>query len=518
MKRACLAVLVLLLPLCVAAAAENYPFNDPKLPVAQRVDDLLGRLTLDEKLGLLHQSQAASPRLGVPYHKNGTEALHGVAWSNDLNDSWHQKFASGTVFPQAVGLASTWDPALIRKVGSAVGDEVRGYNAQDPTLWGLQVWSPVVDLLRNPLAGRNEEGYSEDPLLTGAIATAYGKGLEGDDPVYLKTAPVLKHYLAYNNETNRGTSSSNLTPRQRMEYYEQAFKAAISAKAATGVMASYNLVNGRPNHVNPTLNTAVRSWTDQTLYNVSDAWGPHALTQLEHYYDNEPEAYAAVLKAGLDSYTVDDSDPQPLVATLKTALDQGLITVADVDNAVRHVLTIRVRLGHFDPGGGPYGKITPDVINSAANQRLNRQTAGEAAVLLSNSGLLPLKSPKSAAVVGPLADVLYRDWYSGQPPYQVTPLDGIKERVPAVTSAAGLERIALKHLGTGKYLTATAGDAALVDSAPTAASSWDLTDWVGGVSTLRNAANGKLLGGNWRSLVTTAAEPSDWYVQQQFAL
>ncbi|SEG99493.1 beta-glucosidase [Nonomuraea solani] len=504
------------------AHAADYPFQNPALPLDQRVGDLLGRLTLDEKLSLLHQSQPAIPRLGIAYHKNGTEALHGVGWSNHLNDNWNQKFASGTVFPQAVGLASTWDPALIKKVGSAVGDETRGYNAVDPVLWGLQVWAPVVDLLRDPRAGRNEEGYAEDPLLTGAISTAYGKGLQGDDPFYLKTAPVLKHYLAYNNENNRSLSSSNLTPKLKHEYYEPAFKAAISADAATGVMASYNLVNGRPNHVNPDLDNVVRSWTDKTLYNPSDAWGPHALTDLEKYYDNKPEAFAAVLKAGLDSFTIDGSDIGPMVTNLKAALDQGRITVADVDKSVRSVLSIRTRLGHFDPDGGPYKKITADVINSAANKALNRETAGKAAVLLKNSGVLPLAKPKSAAVVGPLSGKLYRDWYSGQLPYQVTPLDGIKERVGDVATGEGLERVALKHVDSGKYITATGtgpdNNAGLIDTAPGAASQWDLTDWTGGVSTLRNAGNGRLLGGDWRSLDTDDAEPDGWYVSQQFTL
>ncbi|WP_327585540.1 glycoside hydrolase family 3 C-terminal domain-containing protein [Nonomuraea sp. NBC_00507] len=504
------------------AQAVDYPFQNPSLPLEQRVNDLLGRLTLDEKLSLLHQSQAAIPRLGIAYHKNGTEALHGVAWSNHLNDGWRQKFANGTVFPQAVGLASTWDPKLMKQVGSAVGDEVRGFNDVDPILWGLQVWAPVVDPLRDPRAGRNEEGYSEDPLLTGAMATAYGKGLQGDDPFYLKAAPVLKHYMGYNNEANRSLTSSNLTPKLKREYYEQGFKAPISADAATGVMASYNLVNGRPAHVNPDLNTVVRSWTDKTLYNVSDAWGPHALTDLQKYFDNKPEAFAGVLKSGQDSFTIDDSNSGPLVTNLKAALDQGRITEADVDNAVRHALSIRTRLGHFDPDGGPYKKITKDVINSQEHQKLNRETAAKAAVLLKNSGVLPLAKPKSAAVVGPLSARLYRDWYSGQMPYQVTPLDGIKERVSDVSTGDGLERIALKHLATGKYITATGtgadDNAALTDTAPTAASQWDLTDWTSGVSTLRNAGNGKLLGGDWRSLDTDDAEPDGWFVQQQFAL
>src|SRR5690606_21164694 len=161
------------------------------------------------------------------------------------------------------------------------------------------------------------------------------------------------------------------------------------------------------------------------------------------------------------------------------------------------------RLGHFDPDGGPYKTIGAEVIDSAEHRRLNREAAGKAAVLLKNSGVLPLSAPKSAAVVGPLAGRLYRDWYSGRLPYQVTPLDGIKERVPEVRTGEGLERIALKHVESGKYLSATGtgpdDNAALIDTAPTAASQWDLTDWTGGVSTLRNAGNGRLLGGDWRS-------------------
>ena len=445
-----------------AQAKQSYPFQDPQLAVEKRVDDLLGRLTLDEKLSLLHQSQVAIPRLGIPYFKAGTEALHGVAWSNDINNNWNQVLADkATVFPQAVGLASTWNPSLVKKVGSAVGDEARAYNSIDPTLWGLQVWAPVVNLLRDPRWGRNEEGYSEDPFLTGAISTSYGRGLQGDDPTYLKTAPVLKHFYAYNNETNRSGSSSNVTPRVRHEYDYAAFKPAIEADAATGVMASYNMVNGRPTHVDREINEAVRSWTDKTLYNVTDAWGPHAVTQAQFYYDTEDEAYANVLKAGNDSFTVDNYDNAPMKATLKSALDKGLLTVADIDKAVRHTLTIRTRLGHFDPDGGPYAKIKPDVLNSPAHKELNRQAADEATVLLRNSeGTLPLDPAKTkkVAVVGPLQDTLFTDWYGATLPYEVTPLDGIKERLGAgadVTGVDAIDRVAFKDNATGKYLTAT---------------------------------------------------------------
>ena len=535
LRRSVLALVVALLAallapgqLSAAQAKGTLPYQDPRVPVDKRVDDLLGRLTLDEKLSLLHQSQVAIPRLGIPYFKAGTEALHGVAWSNDINDHWNQKLADkATVFPQAVGLASTWNPGLIKKVGSAVGDEARAYNSIDPDLWGLQLWAPVVNLLRDPRWGRNEEGYSEDPHLTSAIATSYGKGLQGDHPTYLKTAPVLKHFYAYNNETNRSGSSSNVTPRVRREYDYAAFKPSIEADAATGVMASYNMVNARPTHVDREINEAVRSWTDKTLYNVTDAWGPHAVTQAQFYYDTEDEAYANVLKAGNDSFTVDNQDNAPMKATLKTALDKGLLTVADIDKAVRHTLTIRTRLGHFDPDGGPYAKIKPDVLNSAAHKKLNRQAADEATVLLRNSeGTLPLDPAKTkkVAVVGPLQDTLFTDWYGAKLPYEVTPLDGIKERLGAgadVTGVDAIDRVAFKDNATGKYLTATGTTAennvAAIDTSSTPASQWDVTDWMADVSTLRNVGNKKLLTGNFGPFNTTSDNPTGWYVQQQFA-
>ncbi|MFD0665345.1 glycoside hydrolase family 3 protein [Thermocatellispora tengchongensis] len=351
--------------LCTPArAAEDLPFRDPALPLAQRVDDLLGRLTLDEKISLLHQYQPPIERLGIGLFKTGTEALHGVAWSTDYDDNGNVVTANGTVFPQAVGLASTWDPELIHKVGSAVGDEARGFNARDPRVWGLNLWAPVVNLLRDPRWGRNEEGYSEDPHLTGAISTAYAAGMRGPDPDHLKTAPTLKHYLANNNEIRRDTTSSNLRPRVKKEYDEAAFRPAIESDAATGVMAAYNLVNGRPATVLPDLGEEVRSWTGRTLFNVTDAGAPNNLVGSQGYYPSLTEGNAATLKAGLDSFTTDNTNAEPTTTAIRTALSKGLLAESDVDTAVRHILSIRFRLGEFDPGGGPYGKIGESAIGT----------------------------------------------------------------------------------------------------------------------------------------------------------
>ncbi|MDN3028679.1 glycoside hydrolase family 3 protein [Streptomyces sp. S.PB5] len=499
----------------VPAHAEDpaYPFRDPSLTVDQRVDDLLDRLTLDEKISLLHQYQPAIPRLGIQSFRTGTEALHGVAWLGET-----------TVFPQAVGLASSWDPALMEQVGSAVGDEARGFQQERPPGWGLNLWAPVVNPLRDPRWGRNEEGYSEDPELTGALATAYGEGLTGGDPDHLKTAPTLKHYLANNNEWHRTTTSSELRPRVAKEYDEAAFKPAIEANAATGVMSSYNLVNGRPATVNPDLDEVVRKWTSYDLLNVTDAAGPGNLHGDQKYYPSVVEGDAAAIKAGIDSFTDNDANSSITTDAVKSALEKGLLKEADVNEAAGHILSVRVRLGEFDPGGGKYGSIDKSVINSPAHQQLARKAATEGAVLLKNqAGALPLKkSQKDVAVVGPLADTLYTDWYSGTLPYAVTPAEGIAAKLGTdVATSEGVDRIALKNAATGKYVTAgtdTDGEPLKEAEETGTATQFDVSDWGGGVVTLRSAANGKYVGYNWSSFVNDQVQPGGWFAQQQFGL
>ncbi|MDX6257403.1 MAG: beta-glucosidase [Frankiales bacterium] len=512
----------------VAHAAAAYPFRDPSLSLSARLDDLMSRLTLDEKIGLLHQYEQPIPRLGIALFKAGTEALHGVAWSNDANDNGNVVTATATVFPQALGLASTWDTALIQKVGSAVGDEARGLHAENPTVWGLNLWAPVVNLLRDPRWGRNEEGYSEDPTLTSSIATAYGSGMEGPDVNNLKAAPTLKHFLAYNNEVNRDTTSSNVTPQVLHEYDLQAFQSALQANAATGVMASYNLVNGRPMTVSPLLNQ-IRNWTNQQLFNPTDAYAPYNLTGSQQYYATQPEADAALFKAGIDSYIADNNNPQPMIDAVKAALAQGLLSVNDIETADRHALSIRFRLGEFDPNGGKYGGITAAAVNSPANQRLARKTADEAAVLLKNANTtLPLNATttKTVAVIGPLEKTVYSDWYGGNPPYKVTPLQGIQERLGSsatVTDTEAADRIALQDVDTGKYVAATGSDAtsnvtASAPGADDAAAQFDVFDWGQGIVTLRNVANGKVVGSGNGGFITHDEQPNGWFVQQQFKL
>jgi beta-glucosidase len=506
-------------------SAGDGTFHDGRLPVSDRVADLLHRLTLAEKVALLHQYQAPIPRLGIgPFH-TGTEVLHGLAW-----------LGPATVFPQAVGLASTWNPELVRRVGEAVGDEARGFHHKDPSRGGLNVWAPVVNLLRDPRWGRNEEGYAEDPLLTGVLATAYAQGLRGDHPKFLKTAPTLKHFLAYNNETRRDTTSSNLPPRVLREYELPAFRAPIEAGAAVAVMASYNLVNGRPAHLSPLINSTLRRWSADDLLVVSDAQAPSNVASRQHYYPDHVASHAALLRAGVDSFTDNDDRSELTAERVGEALSRGLLSESDVDNAVRHLLSIRFRLGEFDPPEeNPYAAITEEVINCPAHQALAGEVARQAMVLLKNDRhALPLhpQGVRRVAVLGPLADTLYEDWYSGTLPYALTARRGIQDRLgdrATVRFVEGLDRVALRVAPSnrglaGRYVAADGteqGGPLRADADTSHPGTWlDVADWGRGTLTLRSVSNGRYLtvGDQCTGVVNESLAPGGWVVRETFEL
>ncbi|WP_394428993.1 glycoside hydrolase family 3 C-terminal domain-containing protein [Streptomyces sp. SGAir0957] len=505
---------------------DNPPLRpEATAPADKRVDDLLTTLTLDERIALLHQFTPAVERVGLAAFRTGQEALHGVAW-----------MGPATVFPQAVGLGATWNDDLVRRVGDAVSAEVRAMRARDDRV-GLNVWAPTVNLLRHPLWGRNEEGYSEDPHLTAAIATAYTRGLRGTHPAYWRTAPVLKHWLAHNNETRRDTTNSSVRPRVLHEYDLRAFRRPVEAGAVAGVMPAYNLVNGRPNHVSPYLRAHLRSWTDQALLVCSDAGAPSNLVDSEHYFATHEEATAAALVAGVDSFTDHGTDPSTIVGRLRRAHDQGLITESDIDTAVRRQLDVRARLGEFEDTD-PFADVRD--FDTEAHRALAREAAEQAIVLLKNDGLLPLPEGARIALVGLLADESKLDWYSGALIHRSTPLDGLHERFAAdrVTFAEGVDRVRLRceagwlRVPDAPGGAGTAGAQAALDPAllagrtdlPPLTTSRDagtefaLADWGDGVLTLR-APDGRYLSVADDGHVRASAEqPGGWIVQETYAL
>ncbi|HEX3515092.1 MAG TPA: glycoside hydrolase family 3 C-terminal domain-containing protein [Trebonia sp.] len=471
---------------------EAIRYRDPAFSFGERADDLLGRLTADEKIAMLHQRSPAVPRLGLAVFHTGMEGVHGASWRDHAGTG---KVLPATVFPQPVGLAAAWDPDLAHQVGRATGREIRALHDAHPLI-GLNVWAPVVNLLRDPRWGRNEEGYSEDPLLGALLGTAFSAGLSGGrDDGYLLTAPTLKHFLGYNNEDFRDLTSSGLRPRVLHEYDLVPFRAAIEAGAATGVMPSYNLVNGRPAHVSPLLRL-IRDWTSEELLTCSDAWAPSNLVRTEHYFDDYPQAHAAALLAGLDSFTDQDAKGEFTAEHVTAAVKRGLISMADVDRAVRRKLLIRLRLGEFDPDGGPFA--TAGVMDTAAHPELALTAARRTAVLLANDGgLLPLEreARRSVAVVGPLAKSLYEDWYSPALPYAVTIADGLSEAFESAVVHEAAQRV---RTDLGEF---------------------DVFDWGDDIVTLRSVESGKYLTVTSDGvLAVTADKPDGWVVHETFGL
>jgi beta-glucosidase len=501
-----------------SASAENHddsgdkPFRNPEHSIDKRVDDLVGRLTTDEKVSLLHQYQPPIPRLGMESFRTGTEALHGVAWLGEA-----------TVFPQAIGFGSTWNPELIERVGDAVGDEVRGMHDKTSGGVGLNVWAPVVDPLRDPRWGRNEEGYSEDPFLTGAVAAAYASGLTGDDPDYLKTAPNLKHFFGYNNEIDRTTTNVELPPKLLHDYYLSFFKRPLKTGEAVGVMSSYNLVNGRPCTVTPRLDEVIRDWIPDGLsvMNVSDAWAPANLTGAQDYYDTIERSHAGAVLAGLDSFTEYGADNSTTVEAISGAIEQGYLSNNELTEVVRHILSVRFRLGGSE---NPYADITADVIGRPKHRELARQTAREQTVLLkndtssadSNDSVLPLSDQETVAVIGPLSDSVFEDWYSGTPPYRITTQEGIRDRIGSdqIITARGTDRIALRETSSGRYVSAGVGSGGgglqLLENTAPSVQLFDATQWTQDAWTLQATANDRYVSTDNKRLGNFSDRPHGW--------
>jgi beta-glucosidase len=477
-------------------------------PIGSRARSLLSQLTLDERLSLLHQFVPAIPRLGLSAFHTGCEALHGVAW-----------LGRATVFPQAVGLAATWDVALLRAVGEVTSVEVRAKRAADPTV-SLNVWAPVVNPLRHPGWGRNEEGYSEDPHLTGLLATAYCAGLRGDHKTVWRTVPALKHFLGYNNETDRSVTDSNLSLRTLHTEELAAFRGPVEAGVAGGIMLSYNRVNGVPAHTQPELVAEARSWAPGSLAVVSDAGAPTFLVTSQRTEPDRVHAAAALVRSGLDSFTDDDASSAPTLDALREALRLGLLTTDEVDRAALRILELRLRTGELDDDD-PYRGIGPESLDLPEHRALAREAVGRSVVVLRNAaGLLPLAEPARIAVVGPLADLVLTDWYAGTPPYEVGIATGLRERYPdaEVEVADSCDHVALRSVSADRYLVSDATGSVVQASATdaTADTGFAVTDWGDGVLTLRSTASGKLVtGGTWPARAD-AERVGGWVVQETF--
>jgi len=402
------------------------PFRDPDLPLPERVRDLLGRMTLPEKVSQMVYESPAIPRLGIPQYNWWNEGLHGVG-----------RAGIATVFPQAIGLAAAFDAALVGRIAEAVSDEARakhhefarqGYRRQ---YHGLTLWSPNVNIFRDPRWGRGQETYGEDPYLTGRLGVAFVRGIQGSDPKYVKLAATPKHFAVHSGpEALRHHFDARATARDLRETYLPAFRDCVVEGEAESVMGAYNRTNGEPCCASPTLlGQVLRKEWGFSGYVVSDC-GAILDLHAHHTVTSTPEQSAALaVKSGCDL------ECGRVYPALVDAVKQGLITEAEIDAALTRLLRIRFRLGMFDPPDRvPFSSIPYERVDCKEHRDLALEAARQSLVLLKNdNGFLPLKKEDVGciAVIGPNADdreALLGN-YNGQPSRSVTVLDGIRNAV-----------------------------------------------------------------------------------------
>ncbi|HTM80757.1 glycoside hydrolase family 3 C-terminal domain-containing protein [Asticcacaulis sp.] len=424
-RRLVLAISAACLLAMPALAQNKYPFQNPELPTEQRIDNILSLMTIDEKIDILG-TQTGVPRLGIP-NIGSSEGIHGVVQRGGGKRNLTP--IPTTQFPQPPGMGETWDPEIVQKAAGVEGYEAR-YISQTPKYDRqiLMLWGPQSDLARDPRWGRSEEVYGEDPFFNGTMATAFVKGLQGDDPKYWQSAALLKHFLANSNENGRSGSSSDFDKRLFWEYYSVPFRMAFQDGGAKAVMASYNAWNGTPMTIHPILDSILtKQWGVEVL--SSDGGAVGNLVKWHKAFPNQKDAVVASIKAGINQFLDTYKDET------HAALADGSLTQADIDYAVRRKMRIAIKLGLLDPPElVPYAKIHDGVEpwNTDASRDVSKQIALESVVLLKNEkSALPLDISKglSVAVIGPLADSVHWDWYGGLPPYAITPLEAIRAKM-----------------------------------------------------------------------------------------
>ncbi|GGG63088.1 glycosyl hydrolase [Edaphobacter dinghuensis] len=431
-------------------------------------------MTLEEKAEQLNHLNTGIPRLNVKAWGGWNQTLHGV-WSKQPT----------TLFPAPIAMGATWDPSLIQSITGAMSDEARALyniNADGPrSKHGLVFRSPVINLSRDPRWGRIQEVFSEDPYLTGRMGVAYVKGLQGNDPHYLKVAATVKHFAVYNVETNRQHLSAAVDERNLIEYWLPQWKVVITEGHAQSVMASYNAINGTPDAVNHYLLTDIlRGKWHFDGFVTDDLGGVNLLVTGHHITEDPVEATARAIQAGCDS------DDAQFETNIPLAVKSGRLPIADVNRALARVLTVGFRLGAFDPPTeNPYTKIPASVIRSNEHLQLSLQTALESMTLLTNHhNFLPIKKEnlKRVAVIGPAGDINYETGnYYGKPARKISPFQGLKDALgagvdveyeqgtgfvepadpAAITRAANLARksdVAILFLGTNLSIEAEGRD------------------------------------------------------------
>lgn len=401
-------------------------FRDPARPLAERVQDLINRLTLDEKIGQLNHGAHAIPRLGIPAYNWWSEALHGVA-----------RNGRATVFPQAIALGATWDVALQQRIASAIGDEARAKHhaalrrkGGTDIYQGLTFWSPNVNIFRDPRWGRGQETYGEDPYLTGEMGAAFVRGLQGDHPRYMKVAACAKHYAVHSGpEKDRHTFDAHVSPRDLYTTYLPAFRKLVVEAQVEAVMGAYNRVNGEPCCASPLLlEQILRGEWGFAGHVVSDCWA------LNDFHSGHKLTVDVVESAALGISNGCDLSCGETYEFLGEAIRRGLTTEAELDQALSRLFTTQMKLGMYDPPEQvPFSSIPMSVVGCAEHRALAYEAARKSLVLLKNDGILPIApETRSVLVVGPTAadaGMLLGNYF-GMSDSLCTLLEGVAGRAP----------------------------------------------------------------------------------------
>ncbi|WP_348823731.1 glycoside hydrolase family 3 C-terminal domain-containing protein [Flavobacterium aestuarii] len=416
----------------LAQKKQQYAFQNPNLDTEKRIDNLLSLMTLEVKIAVLSTNPSV-PRLGV-VGTGHVEGLHGLALGGPAKWGGKDKEPiTTTTFPQAYGLGETWDTDLIQKVAQIEGYEAR-FAFQKYQRGGLVIRAPNADIARDPRWGRTEESYGEDAFFNGTMTVAFVKGLQGNHPKYWQSAALMKHFLANSNEDGRTYTSSNFDERLWREYYSVPFRMGVEEGGSRAFMASYNKVNGIPATVHPMLKEISQKEWGQNGIICTDGGAFRLLLSDHKYYPDQYLGAAAAVKAGINQF-LDDYEE-----AVNGAVAKGYLTEKDIDKEIRGNFRVMIKLGMLDASDeNPYAKIgkeqdTIDPWKTEAHKKIALETTQKSIVLLKNdSKFLPLKKDKikTLAIIGTRADQVLLDWYSGTPPYTVTPLQGIKNKLGA---------------------------------------------------------------------------------------
>ena len=501
------------------------PLFDTNLSVSERADWIISQLTVEEKVQCF-AGHPAFDRIGLPEFRFGGEGAHGLQARAGQHEPYPPTDSTG--FTQPIGMVASWDKELIREAGNVTGTEARAFYNAYGKKHGATRWAPTVDLCRDPRWGRNEEGYGEDPFLTGKMAGSYVEGMqdehnydgtplkEGERGDRIRIGANLKHFYANNVEWRRCYDSFDISDKVKYDYELEVYRYCIEESHAEGVMTAYNEINHVTGMINPEVQEILKDkWGMK--HAVCDGGAFQQVVNFHHDFETHAETLAASVKAGVDNML---DNPMVVGAAAKEAFERGLISEEEIDKSLKCMFESRIRLGAFDETD-PYEDLGINDLGSDRASEISKKMSVETNVLLKNKDdFLPLSKEDNVAIVGPLGDVWYQDWYAGNPMHKSTLKMGVEENLGRkVKFANGLSKLILQV--NDKYVGANKDEnpaLVLVDSKDEAVV-FEHTDWGWGCNLLYSPKYGKYVNFNLDGELRLETEvPFHWFIMESLAI